>query len=111
MAVGSPNGSPVGLCDVYIRYVNRTQIYLSDELETALEERSKATGLSKSQLIRDAVRASYLVSPDRQSMLRALRESAGQWRRRIDGATYVERKRRGRLSRIHSSDNECKTDR
>ena len=89
---------------MYIYIMTRTQIYLSEELEAVLEERSKATGLSKSQLIRDAVRASYLQSRDSKRTLNALRASAGKWDRRVRGKDYVARIRRGRLSSLYESD-------
>ena len=88
---------------MYIYIMNRTQIYLSAELDAVLEERSKATGRSKSQLIRDAVRASYLGNRDSKSTIRALRSSAGTWRRRIRGEDYVERLRRGRLTNLYET--------
>jgi predicted transcriptional regulator len=82
--------------------MNRTQIYLSDEEVEALEREARATGRTKSLLIREAIDRVYLGGRDASELLRALEASAGAWRRREDGASYVERIRSGRLARIHS---------
>jgi hypothetical protein len=75
---------------------------LSEEEAKALERESRASGRSKSRLIRDAIDRAYLGGRDTAEVVRSLRKSAGAWRRREDGAAYVERVRSGRLSRIHS---------
>lgn len=80
----------------------RTQIYLSDEEARALEREARATGRTKSRLIRDAIDRVYLGTRDTDEVLRSLERSAGAWRRRESGAAYVERLRSGRLARIHS---------
>ena len=80
----------------------RTQIYLSDEEARALEREARATGRTKSRLIRDAIDRVYLGAKDTDEVLRSLERSAGAWRRRESGAPYVERLRSGRLARIHS---------
>lgn len=84
--------------------MNRTQIYLSDEEEKALEREARATGRTKSRLIRDAIDHVYLGGRDAAEVLRALGRSAGAWRRRETGAAYVERLRSGRLARIHADE-------
>jgi hypothetical protein len=80
----------------------RTQIYLSDEEARALEREARASGRTKSRLIRDAIDRVYLGGRDTAEVLRSLQKSAGAWRRRESGAAYVERVRSGRLARIHS---------
>jgi hypothetical protein len=80
----------------------RTQIYLSDEEAKALEREARASGRTKSRLIRDAIDRVYLGGSASAEVLRALRRSAGAWRRRESGAAYAERLRCGRLARIHS---------
>jgi predicted transcriptional regulator len=81
--------------------MTRTQIYLSEELNRVLERRAKASGVTKSRLIRDAIERVYLSDPDAAATLRALETSAGAWRRRETGERYVERLRAGRLAQLH----------
>ena len=87
---------------VYIYIMRRTQIYLSEEETRALEREARATGRTKSRLIREAIDRVYMGGRETSELLRSLRETAGAWRRREDGAAYVERVRSGRLARIHS---------
>ncbi len=87
---------------MYIYIMVRTQIYLSDEGAKALEREARATGRTKSQLIRDAIDRVYLGGKGASDVLRSLEKSAGAWRRRESGAAYVERLRSGRLARIQS---------
>jgi predicted transcriptional regulator len=87
---------------MYIYIMNRTQIYLSDEEAKALEREARASGRTKSRLIRDAIDRVYLGARGASEVLRSLEESAGAWRRREGGAAYVERLRSGRLARVHS---------
>ena len=82
--------------------MNRTQIYLSDEEARALEREARATGRTKSRLIREAIDRVYLGKRTAAEVLSSLEKSAGAWRRRESGAAYVERLRSGRLARIHS---------
>lgn len=89
---------------MYIYIVTRTQIYLTAEMERALDRLAKSRGVTKSQLIRDAVERVYLRPRNRAEQLRALKESAGAWRRRESGADHVERMRRGRLATLHAAD-------
>ncbi len=68
----------------------RTQVYLADEELELLEKASRATGASRSELIRRAVRSAY-GEPDMKERLRLLRESSGVWRdRTFTGAEYVD---------------------
>jgi hypothetical protein len=87
---------------MYTYIMNRTQIYLSDVEAKALEREARASGRTKSRLIRDAIDRVYLGGQDASKLVRALEASAGAWSRRADGAAYVERIRAGRLSRLHS---------
>lgn len=87
--------------------MRRTQIYLSAELDAALTRLSEASGLTRSELIRQAVERTYLGTLTQASVLRSLDASAGAWRRRESGAAYVERMRRGRLARLHAADSEA----
>ena len=85
--------------------MTRTQIYLSEVETTALEREARASGRSKSQLIRDAIDRAFLGARDRGRLERALDQAAGAWRRRKEsGAQYVERVRSGRLARLHGPD-------
>lgn len=88
---------------IYIVMV-RTQIYLTEAIAEALDHLSRDTGRSKSQLIRDALERIYLADADRDELRTALRASAGKWRRRESGRSYVERIRQGRLAHLHAAD-------
>lgn len=88
---------------MYVYIVKRTQIYLTDEADTALAELSAKTGRTKSQLIREAIDATYLRRAGRDELRRALAASAGAWRGRERGDAYVERLRGGRLARLHQA--------
>jgi len=86
---------------VYTYTMQRTQIYLSEEELVAIDGEAKATGRTRSQLIREAIDKVYLASK-RRALKEALDRSRGAWRgRREDGATTVERLRPGRLGRLH----------
>jgi hypothetical protein len=89
--------------DVYI--VQRTQIYLTEAQGRLLERRSRATGLTVSQLIRDAIDAAYADrrAPSRDERVRIARQTAGSWPAFPEtGAEYVERVRgTRRLARAH----------
>jgi Arc/MetJ-type ribon-helix-helix transcriptional regulator len=78
---------------VYSGVVVRTQVYLTpDELEL-LARTERATGASRSELIRRAVRATFGDEPS-DGRLTALRRGAGVWRsRRTTGAAYVDARR------------------
>jgi len=78
--------------------MGRTQVYLGAEELEALERASRATGASRSELIRRAVRTSFGESSQAER-LAALQASAGTWRdRELTGAEYVD-DRRGDLNR------------
>jgi hypothetical protein len=75
---------------VYSDTMGRTQIYLgSDELEL-LDRVSRATGASRSELVRRAVRSTF-GQPSKADKLQALAASAGTWRDRVfTGSEYVD---------------------
>jgi hypothetical protein len=75
---------------VYSGVVGRTQVYLGDEELELLDRVAKATGASRSELIRRAVRSTF-GETTRAERVRALEASAGSWRgRRLTGAEYVD---------------------
>ena len=78
----------------------RTQIYLTREERFALEREARLQGRTKSQLIRDAIDRLYL-QPQNAEVVEALTRSHGTWRREQSGAQWVERRRSGRLARLH----------
>ena len=89
---------------MYMYIMRRTQIYLTEELDAVLERVARATGVTKSQLIRDAIEEKFLRTAGPSELLRALGSSAGSWRRRETGEAYVDRLRTGRLARLHAAD-------
>jgi Arc/MetJ-type ribon-helix-helix transcriptional regulator len=75
---------------VYSDAVGRTQIYLGEEELELLDRVARATGASRSELIRRAVRSTF-GEKTKAEKLRALDASAGSWRgRRFTGAQYVD---------------------
>jgi Arc/MetJ-type ribon-helix-helix transcriptional regulator len=75
---------------VYSDAVGRTQIYLGVEELELLDRVGRATGASRSELIRRAVRRTFGEKTNAEK-LRALEASAGSWRdRRFTGAEYVD---------------------
>ena len=75
---------------VYSDVVGRTQIYLGEEELELLDRVGRATGASRSELIRRAVRSTF-GEKTKDEKLRALEASAGSWRgRRFTGAEYVD---------------------
>jgi Arc/MetJ-type ribon-helix-helix transcriptional regulator len=75
---------------VYSGVVGRTQIYLGEEELELLDRVARATGASRSELIRRAVRSTF-GERTKAEKLRALEASAGSWRgRRFTGADYVD---------------------
>lgn len=83
--------------------MQRTQIYLSERETEALDRAARATGLTRSHLIREAIAERYLRRADAGDMERVLRETAGAWGDRDEtGEEVVERLRAGRLARIHA---------
>jgi len=71
-------------------YVGRTQIYLGEEEIALLERAETATGASRSELIRRAIRSTFAgAAADERAD--ALLRTAGSWRgRRPSGAQLVE---------------------
>jgi hypothetical protein len=70
--------------------MGRTQIYLGKEELELLDRVARATGASRSELIRRAVRSTFGENTKAEK-LRALAASAGSWRgRRFTGAEYVD---------------------
>jgi hypothetical protein len=70
--------------------MGRTQIYLQAEELQLLERASRATGASRSELIRRAIRATF-GERGRDERVAALARSAGSWSRRdFTGAAYVD---------------------
>jgi len=87
---------------MYVYIVQRTQIYLTKRESEALDRASRATGRTRSQLIREAVEATYLAAVDEGDLLAALGSTAGMWADRPEsGEATVERLRGGRLARVH----------
>ena len=78
--------------------MERTQIYLSKAELAVLRRLSNATGKNRSQLIREAIDQYQQREQAQQGILRALRLSAGGWKREETGAQAVERLRPGRLA-------------
>ena len=77
--------------------MKRTQLYLEDDLWTALHVRSRQSGLSISELVRQAVRGRYMNPGVRRR--EAMRALVGLWKDRPDAGdaeTYVRRLRQGR---------------
>ena len=72
--------------------MERTQIYLGKSELAVLRRLSKATGKNRSQLIREAIDQYQQREQTREATLRALRLSAGGWKRRDTGeAALLER--------------------
>ncbi len=88
---------------VYSDVVARTQVYLGDEELELLDRVAGATGASRSELIRRAVRSTF-GDRTKAEKLRALDASAGSWEGRgLTGADYVDALRgdlNGRLRRL-----------
>jgi len=75
---------------VYGDAVGRTQVYLGEEELELLDRVAGATGASRSELIRRAVRSTF-GEKTKAEKLRALDASAGSWHgRRFTGAEYVD---------------------
>ena len=87
---------------VYTYIMQRTQIYLGEVEARILDRLARRTGRTRSQLIREAIEAAYVDARSPQAIEAALVETAGSWRRSgSSGAAWVERRRRGRLSKLH----------
>ena len=81
--------------------MQRTQIFLSKLEIQVLRQQARATGKTRSGLIREAIAQTFLKGQVHSTTLRAIAQSAGCWRRRSSGEELVERLRTGRLARIH----------
>lgn len=78
---------------VYSDTMVRTQIYLDDTELELLDKAGAATGASRSELVRRAIRRVF-GTPTRDERLRALEQSAGSWGDLgVSGADYVDRLR------------------
>jgi Arc/MetJ-type ribon-helix-helix transcriptional regulator len=75
---------------VYDGVVGRTQVYLNHEELELLDQAARASGASRSELIRRAVRNTF-GARTKAEKLRALQASAGSWADRdFTGAEYVD---------------------
>lgn len=75
---------------VYSDDIGRTQIYLGEDELELLDRVAAATGASRSELIRRAIRHTFGVTT-KTERLRALDASAGAFRgRRMTGEEYVD---------------------
>ncbi len=75
---------------VYSDAVGRTQVYLGDEELALLDQAGRATGASRSELVRRAVRSTF-GARSTGDRLAALRSGAGLWKDRdFSGAQYVD---------------------
>jgi Arc/MetJ-type ribon-helix-helix transcriptional regulator len=75
---------------MYSDVMGRTQIYLGDEEIELLDRVARATGASRSELIRRAIRSTF-GQKTKAERLRALDASAGSWSgRAFTGAEYVD---------------------
>lgn len=81
--------------------MDRTQIYLSEKELQTLDRLARATGHTRSQLIREAIARTYMKRSDQDDVLARLHASSGTWARSTSGKQQVERLRRGRLARLH----------
>jgi len=97
---------------MYVYIMRRTQIYLADDEVTVLQQRASQTGVTQSQLIREAVRRCYLQQTNTDEVVAALQATAGAWKlgRREAGDAYVERMRgHGRLASLYGGAGRKKT--
>lgn len=75
---------------VYSDTIGRTQIYLGREELELLDRVARASGASRSELVRRAVRSAF-GEPTKAEKLLALEASAGSWHgRRFSGSEYVD---------------------
>jgi predicted DNA-binding protein len=86
---------------MYTYIVDRTQIYLTPEESAALERESIKTGKTKSQLIREAIDATYHVRPSLEEFLATLEAVAGAWKEEPgeDRSAYLKDLRRADLAK------------
>ncbi len=87
---------------MYLYIMQRTQIYLTKRESAALAKAAAQTGRTRSQLIREAIGARYLVPSEQREALDALEATDGIWSGHAEtGEATVERLRPGRLGRLH----------
>jgi predicted DNA-binding protein len=86
---------------MYTYIVDRTQIYLTPEESAALERASIATGKTKSQLIREAIDATYKPSPSLEEFIATINAVAGAWKEEPgeDRSAYLKDLRRAALAK------------
>lgn len=90
---------------MYTYTMERTQIYLGRRETATLDRIARETGRTRSQLIRDAIAATYLPATDRDSLEAALEATAGLWADRSEtGEAYVDRIRPGLGERLRAQD-------
>jgi metal-responsive CopG/Arc/MetJ family transcriptional regulator len=78
--------------------MGRTQVYLDDTDLDLLDRVSRATGASRSELIRRAVRDAY-GERTKEERIAAVRRTAGLWKdRAFTGAEYVDAIRGGDMN-------------
>jgi plasmid stability protein len=84
--------------------MKRTQLYLDEDTWKALHIRARQSGISVSELVRQAVRDKY--RPFRADRQQAMQAWVGTWKERKDlpnTETYVRQLRKGeRLRRVSS---------
>ena len=87
---------------MYTYVVERTQIYLSANQSAALERAARETGLTKSQLIRDAIDEKYGTKPSLEEFLAVLDAAFGAWREEPgeDRSAYLREMRRAGARRL-----------
>jgi hypothetical protein len=78
---------------------HRTQITLTDEQYELLRSETRRRGVGLAELVRRAINRTY-GSTDRDEQLAALEDSFGAWEPADDGATFVDRLRRGMSQRF-----------
>jgi len=87
-------------CTLYI--VKRTQLYIEDDLWAVFRIRSRQSGVSISELMRQAIRDRYFSGAARRQ--EAMRAVVGIWKDRSDlpdTESYVRRLRKGsRIKRV-----------
>ncbi len=87
---------------MYVYIMQRTQIYLTKRESEALARAARESGRTRSQLIREAIEATYLTVMDKKGLSTALGSTAGLWSDRLEtGEVVVERLRHGRLAKLH----------
>jgi len=86
---------------MYTYTVDRTQIYLTPEESAALERESIKTGKTKSQLIREAIDATYDVRPSLEEFMAGINAAFGAWKEEPgeDRSAYLKDLRRADLAK------------